>query len=541
MAQSFGQSLAQQFSFFEGSLFVANAVELRFRRESLPPVQSSVAAVELPLDSVPAGALVRSAIVTITAQAPGNARIGSVAEVRAATGSFDDPTTSVIVDFGAMRTVGAIQSPVAIDTIQPWMGTQFGEEIGPESRLGATLRTFPEIQAERLLLGFGESTSAAEIAGSADASVLIPTPPTDLELLVAGTRALFRPGPARANTDADGYVEEVDVTAAVQAAVDAGVLPVVVTLRAAVPGVLGVSATLDFLDTFVVAFPDGIARVVEAPAEGVSHLAIPLPSEAVDWEIAELQLTVTARVSPERVSPSVGPALSGEAELVIEGDRAIVVGLPEDRLATLATLTAIRLPVRVGADGAELAGAVLEDAGGLPGAPAPRGQLGPVTLEPGGSVAEPRWITLPFAEPWPLVPGDRVWVELQLVRGQVVWPLAEPATLPSGDAPLRRRTPSGSFRVLSSAQGVATTSGAVRVVGEPPPNAPLSALEAQIEGAPEIVAFTPTADGVRVAIRVADGVTAATPGAFAGGALQVRLTASAAGPYSFSAGKVAYT
>jgi hypothetical protein len=150
------------------------------------------------------------------------------------------------------------------------------------------------------------------------------------------------------------------------------------------------------------------------------------------------------------------------------------------------------------------------------------------------------WTTLPFSKPWPVVPGERVWVQLQLARGQLVWPLAEPAAQPSGRAPLRRRTPSGTYRLLSTAQGVATSSGAVRVVGEPPPNAPLGALDAQVAGTSEVVSFTPSAEGVRAAIRVAQPVTAATPGALVDGALQVRLTVSAPGPYAFSDAKVAF-
>jgi hypothetical protein len=169
-----------------------------------------------------------------------------------------------------------------------------------------------------------------------------------------------------------------------------------------------------------------------------------------------------------------------------------------------------------------------------------------------GDGSTPVWVTLPLAAERSLVPGAPVWVALQLARGQVVWPLAAPAAEPRFDAPLRRRTPSGTYKALSSVKQPAQQgqpavpspppSAVLRLVGVPPANAPLGALDAQVEGTPDLVSFTPTADGMRVAIRLAAPATAKTKGAFGtDGSLQLRLTVSAPGSYSFSAVKVAYS
>ena len=527
-------TIEQQVRFRDGELFVSNrdlaeeAIQSR-KPSAKSAVNKSVAALDLPLTDLPPEALVRQAIVTMRALAPGETGIRDVAQVRVAAGDAAE-STALVVDFGAMRTVAGISAPAGITRVQPWLGTQFGDDVEP---LGgdSTARTFPEVQAERLLVTLGGALTPDELA---DGSVTIPKPPPDLELQVNGVRTVFRSGPAAP------AAEEVDVTAAVQAAVDAGAVPVLLTLRAAVPGVLELDASLDFLRTQAVVFPEGVARVLETDAEGDAQLALPLAGDTSAWKVHEVQMTVTGRPAPERVLPPVGPDPSDEAELVLDADRSVVAGLPPGRVGALESLAALRLAVAVAAEGAELAGTLLADAGGAPGEVVPDGQLGPVTLAPGDG-STPVWVTLPLAAVRPLVPGVPVWVALQLARGQVVWPVAKPDGDPRLDAPLRRRTPSGTYRELSAVKGSSPPSARLRLVGVPPANAPLGALDAQVEGTSEIVSFTPTADGVRVAIRLATPATAETEGAFADGALQLRVTVSAPGSYSFSAVKVAYS
>ena len=93
-----------------------------------------------------------------------------------------------------------------------------------------------------------------------------------------------------------------------------------------------------------------------------------------------------------------------------------------------------------------------------------------------------------------------------------------------------------------------TTAGAVRLVGEAPASAPIAAVELDVVldaagtsvGVP---AFTPTADGVLVALRLEPPLThAGAPAAFdATGALRLRLTTKTPGSVSFTGVRIAYT
>ena len=134
------------------------------------------------------------------------------------------------------------------------MGTKFDGGFEGNGFLAAT---FNELQTERLLVGVANAIAPSALADGG--KVTTTTPPADLELLVGGTRVFFRPGPAP-----PGFSQDVDVTAAVQAAVDAGGtvgadgnLTVPLTLQARVPGTLGLAFadTVRFLRTFTVDFP----------------------------------------------------------------------------------------------------------------------------------------------------------------------------------------------------------------------------------------------------------------------------------------------
>jgi hypothetical protein len=518
-------------------------VEIRIPARLFPGVATSATTQE---HTLPAGAIVKSATYTITAKPAGDVTIGSVAQVREGTGN------DRVVDFKGMRTVSSLGAPAAITSIKPWVGTKFDTRSLVAGASG--FQELTEIQAERLLVGLASAVSPDDLA--TDGSVTVVTPPADLELLVNGTRAFFAPGPAKPGGDPDdpeAFATTVDLTPAVVAAVaaapaDSVTVDVVVELRSSVPGQIALDAALSFQRTHVVTFPEGETRVVETSEEGRYDVPLPLPSDAAGWSIHEVQATVSAALPPLRVLPPDAPTPSDDARLVLDPDHAILVGLPSAVLARFATLSAIRIPVAVDADGAELAGTLRADAAGLPGDPLPQGQLGPVTLAPGDLEATPAWTTVPLAKEHELAPGERLWVGLQLARGRVSWPLAVPfpaATPPAlpADAPLLRQLPNGAFRTLSSAGDVPTTAAAIRVAGEAPPNTPIEPLELDVEGTDVSLAFAPTADGVQLALRLDPPLTkSGTPSAFdSDGALRLRVTTKTPGSVSFGAVRIAYT
>jgi hypothetical protein len=494
--------------------------------------------------TLPAGVIVLAASYTVTAKPAGFVTIGSVAQVRDAKGN------ALVVDFQGMRTVDRLRAPVAISQIKPWAGTKFSDDS--EVHDGSfTEQSFTEIQTERLLVQFTGTIGADDLAANGSATVL--SPPADLELLVNGTRAWFNAGPAKPGgsaTDPAAFETTVDLTDAIRAAVAAAPpgtadIAVDVELRSSVPGQLALGASLELQRTFVVQFPEGDTRVIDAASEGVYEVLLPLPPESATWQVHEVQAAVSGTPGPPRVLPPDGPEISGDAELVLDADHAVLVGLPPADLAPLAVLSAIRLPLGVGADGAELAGLLRADADGLPGEPVKDGKLGPLTL-PAGDLAERAWTTLSLAKEHKLAAGERLWVGLQLARGQVSWPLALPAppAALSADAPLRRQLPNGAFRSLSAAGDVSTSAGALRVVGEAPNGSPIAALELEVTATEVgVPPFTPTSDGVPVALRLDPALTRANaPDAFdATGALKLRLTTKTPGSISFTGVRIAYT
>ena len=306
-------------------LYVVNDVLLRYLSPQLPPVQASSAVVEAQLD-LPPGALVSRASATIGAAAPGTAHIGDVATVRAAAGDPNAAATQLTVDFGALRTVTGVTAPAAISSVAPWNGTGFRrcEDVHGRRDNGHVSRA----------AGRAADADARQfrVAGRAGGQRAGPDPDAahHLELLVNGARAAF--GRGRPTGDDDAYTEEIDITAAVQAAVDADALPVGVTLRAAVAARLSLQPAFEFLNTFRATFPEGAARAVEAPGEGDYKLAVPLPAEAAEWDIHEVQALVSGRRRPSARCRRSARG-SADASLALDAEHAVVVGLPATALA----------------------------------------------------------------------------------------------------------------------------------------------------------------------------------------------------------------
>ena len=459
----------------------------------LPPIMISVGATpssgEVVVDlAVPVGAVVTQVNATVTADAPGRTNIGGIATVRASAGDPTSASTELVVDFGTLRTASSIDVPgtAAVSKVMPWIGTKFDGTVTLIGTGGWV--DFQELQTERLLVKMSSSVSPATMA--TDGKVTTTTPPSDLELMVGATRAWLRPGPAP-----DGFTETIDITTAVQAAVDAGTplddvgnVSVRLVLKARVPGDISLAiGETRYLRTHTVDFP-GQTTTVRFDEEGRQAVALPLPEGHETWLVHQVLATIAAEdTGPRRVLPPTGPTPSSTAELVLDADRRLCVRLPDAALDHLRLLHGIRLLLTPGPTGIELGGSLLGGSAAAPGEPVPDVVLGPVSAAPAG---EPAWVSLLFGQPVAPLVGEKTWIALSVASGEAVVALAEPATVAAEDAMLRRIAPNGIAQVPSSAVlerlsisdpavPVRTDLLAVRVIGEAPDDAPIALVETE--------------------------------------------------------------
>ena len=512
-----------------------------------PPAGTVAASVEQTLFSgLKTAPVVNNVTVTVGASMPAAATIAGAAEVRAAQGDPGSSALALIVDFQGQRTVSELVGTAVIVSVAPWLGTKFDDNLDLTWSVDQKAVTFQEVQTERLLVTFQTKVSPADLA--ANGSVVIPTPPSNLELLVNGTRAWFKSGPV-----SNPYSESgIDITAAVSTAAASG--QVIVTLRAAAPAALSLAVSAQLLQRYVVAFPEGATRTVDAPTEGVFPLSLPISTDAVKnadpldkgpdtWVVKGVALDVAAKIPTVRVQPADGPSLSSDAVVVLDPDHALVVRLPPAATGAIAAVTGVRLLVAVGDDGAELAGTLRgntsvndEDA---PGDPLPKGALGPVTLT---ATSAPGWIDLALTTPHQLSGTDVVWVELQVARGSLVWSLAELSSTDAENAELRRRTSSGKYVKLSTLVGIADYAGALRVVGQEKANDPLAAVQVAIAGGTDVVAGVPTQAGTTMNLGIAG--TGVVPSPLASGddrEVPLELTIATPGSYAITSAELQYT
>lgn len=545
---------------------VGNAVELEIdelapRAVSPPTATTVVASVEQTLfDKLTTPPFVSKAFATVTASMPPAANLAGAAEVRASQGDPKARSQTLIVDFQGQRTVSEIAGPdnVTIQSVAPWLGTKFDDPTTMSITPGAAV-TFKEIQTERLLVTLASPILPADFAQNG--SVVIPTPPSNLELLVNGTRAWFSAGPAVG----DPFTAKVDISGPVSTAAATG--QAVLTLRAAEPAVLTLAGTATLLNRYLVAFPEGVVRTVDAPSEGVYPLSLPISALATTdqpdpsatpplpdtgpgtWLVRQVVLDVSAKIPAIRVQPADGPQISDEAELVLDPDHALVVRLLPAATGVLAAVTGVRLLVTAGADGAELAGTLrsnkVVNGKDEPGDPLPKGALGPVTLQATAATppAAPGWIDLALTTPHQLTAGEHVWLELQVARGSLVWKLAEVSGSDADNAVLRRRTSSGKYVELTTFGDVENYAAALRVVGQERPNDPLAAVQVAVAGGSDTVAGVPTQGGTTLILGLTGPGFAPTPIAGGGGDLEVplELTISTPGSYAITSAELQYT
>ena len=430
---------------------------------------------------VPAGSLVGAASVTVTAEPAGRTAIENVGRVRAADGALAT-TKQLVVDFGGLRTVSSVTAPSALTAVRPWTGTSFATDSLVPS-VSTSDETFTEVATERLLVEVAAATTPGAFAETG--RVTLHDPPADVELLVGGERVHIEPGPVRG--EHARLERTIDITAAVQRSVDAGVVPVPLELRSSVPANLSIAPGPGaHVLAHAVAFSEGARRTVSTADEGVFTVELPLPPESDGWRIRQLRFDLQGDVGDRRVIPADGPAVAPGAEVVVDVDRPLAIRLPASTVRSLPVVDAVRLLVRPETAG-ELGGHLAPEVSGpggelVPGEPLADAALvaTPVEVAPTSG-----WVTLPLARPVSLDPEEGVWVVVHAARGRVVLPLAVPSTAPPGGAPavdVVRLASNGRYRPLPAVTGIDTTAVPIRIGGVPVPTAPVPAVEVVVDG-----------------------------------------------------------
>ncbi len=483
--------------------------------------------------------------VTVSAGRAQWTRSGDVARVRVSDiSSGSQSRTSLVVDFGMLRTVSAVavMDATAFQVLQVkiWTGMGFAEpgvvhadvpskitsSTGSLTGLSQAIVPFPsEVKTERLqvdLVGKGDEQTLGQ-------SVLVQLPdvPADLDLRINdGPPVWSAPGTAMADVAgwgaADGGLvsQTIDLSQALTAllgdpAADlSDTLDLRLVLSARVPGALSLelppesARTIRHITQITQGFPDG-ARELQFPGEGQIPVSLPLPPWAK--RVDEVRLSVSANLPPERTLPPLGPAaetIPGGgtgvpfAELVLDPDHAACVALSTD--TDLVELSAVRLPIQVGAGGAELRLLLLgPDTEGEPGTPLDPGASEPLSLEE--TAGGENWTTFTFQQPVALGAGAPAFAAILVTRGGVRLALAR---LPDGGGAVAGTgevwlgPPAGPWQRLPAVSVLAGMRGRLRMVGKAGRDKPVAPVRLTLSGASGGEALVvPTPKGVEATIQ----------------------------------------
>lgn len=433
--------------------------------------------------------------------------------------SDDNGTMVIVVDFGMLRTVSDIRriegarASMTICSLRAFRGDAFDTtDLYAENCSGISIlmlrsneqNTF-ETRTDRVRITLQTTATLADISNAL--SLQFPDLPTDLDIRVnGGTPPWQAPGVAQPNVHGWNAKTEqdVDLTAALAAlsgdSSDASPLDAIIVLSSRIPGRL----TLDTLVEDIaylgrISFAGSEQVVLPLPEEGEYDVALQLP----DWvkNVEEVRMVVTATVPPERILEPVGPPIALQAggsgaayDLLLDVDHAGSARL--DDTLQLSELTALRLPLRAGADGAEVRVVVHEGNGEGPLRPAAGGTTTPVDLAPAGADDGDLWTTFALPKAMKLAATTTYWAVVVVGRGAVQWSLGR---FPDAQSvvPIRRGTATGPWYPLPNVGVGGDTLGArVRIVGKAPPAAPIAPITIGVVGSTATVDVTPTPKGV---------------------------------------------
>jgi hypothetical protein len=455
-------------------------------------------------------ALVRTFDVVVTAASATEVAAGVAGQIR--TTGKDGGKTSIVVDFGALRTVAGVSLPtgVAAQTIRAWIGTKFQDVMSfdPPKRFAAPPS---EIRTERIEILVTGTVNSSDLA--TDMSFLMPDLPSGIELRIDDGPPVFaNPAPVQPGTDAaltdDGWNKDakriVHLADALAALTGDATRDEEVTfklrLTSNAPGFLDLDEHSRDLRYIRRASFDGAPdKDLEFDSEG--QAVLPLASLPTGLIVNEVRFNATATVPGLRVLPAVGPDASGVAEVRVTSDRAIIVHA--DPATPLGQLTGVRLPLRAGASGAE-ARVVLwnnKDGASQPVDALPAGASQPLTL---AASDDPQWTTFTFSKPVTIPPAG-LWVALTVNRGEVYFEFTA-SNASTSYAVVMWGAPSGPWRSLPAA--LATQRGRIRLVGTPKKGTAIDPYRVSI-GAGAGQGITPNPKGVAGVLALAPPVTAA--------------------------------
>lgn len=509
-------------------------------------------------------ALVRAYTVRVGAARADFTTLANAGQVRLQ--SDDNGTMVVVVDFGMLRTVSDIRRiegsrvTMTICSLRAFRGDAFdttdlyAENCNALGFSDLMLRssdqnTF-ETRTDRVRITLKTTASLAEISNAL--SLQFPDLPSDLDIRVnGGTPPWQAPGVAQSNVHGWNAKTEqdVDLTSALAAITgdssDASPLDAIIVLSSRIPGRL----TLDTLVEDIaylgrISFAGSEQVVIPLPEEGEYDTVLQLPAWVKNVE--EVRLVATASVPPERILEPVGPPIalqsggSGAAyDLLLDVDHAGSARL--DEVLQLSDLTALRLPLRAGVDGAEVRVVVHEGNSEGPLRPAAGGTTTPVDVAPAGTNDGDVWTTFALPKAMRVSPTVTYWAVVVVGRGSAQWSLGR---FPDAQrvVPIRRGTATGPWYSLPNVGVGGDTLGArVRIVGKAPPTAPIAPITIGVVGSTATVDVTPTPKGV-AATWLPPGATVGTthpsiPPTVAGSTktITLRLTSRMVGSVTLSA------
>lgn len=506
-------------------------------------------------------ALVRAFTLDVGAARADRTTLDNAGQVRL---QVDDGDSKIIVvDFGTLRSVSGVgyvgnagDPSLRICSLRAFKGDGFGdtdlylEDCTTTDPDGEMIRSKEansfETRTDRVRISVRVLSGTATLPQISRALYLeFPDVPADLDVRInGGAPAWTAPGVAQKNTNGwDANTHRIaDITAALAAMTgdphDDSALTASVVLSSRIPASLSIdAATMDVAYLARITFGTEEQQPVVFDQEGVYDVPLTLPSWAA--AVQEVRFTATGAVPAERILEPVGPPIAVRAsgdgsayDQLLDVDHAASALLTT--IGGFSDLTAIRLPLRAGADGAEVRVVLYAGNDDGPTKPIDGGTSKPVDLDPATN-DDDVWTSFTMTKPVKLDPTITYWAVVVVGRGSASWSLGSFPS-PAVPVPIRRGAANGPWYELPNViVGGAPLGARIRTVGKAPAPAPIAPIVVTVAGHESShIDVTPTAKGAGFTWRPS-GSGAHPSFAPVGHAITLRLTSRMTGTVTLSA------